>query len=68
MILTKKVDIIKRIEEIKSELNFLESINTGCQKCINFDRGGCRMASGHTPPQDILETGCNEWVWDEVPF
>lgn len=68
MILTKKVDIIKRIEELRSELNFLESINTGCQKCINFDRGGCRMASGHTPPQEILEAGCNEWVWDEVPF
>ena len=68
MILTKKVDIIKRIDELKSELGFLESINTGCQKCINFDRGGCRMASGHTPPQEILEKGCDEWVWDEVPF
>lgn len=68
MILTKKVDIIKRISELKEELGFLESINTGCQKCINFDRGGCRMASGHTPPNDILEKGCNEWVWDEVPF
>lgn len=68
MIPNKKVDIIKRIAELKEELGMLESINTGCQRCISFDRGGCRLAAGHLPPQEVLEAGCNEWVWDEVPF
>lgn len=68
MIPNKKVDLIKRISELQSELSFLQSINTGCQKCMHFDRGGCRLADGHTPPVDVLESGCNEWTWDEVPF
>lgn len=68
MIPNKKVDIMKRITELRDELGVLESINTSCQRCISFDRGGCRLAGGHLPPQDVLETGCAEWVWDEVPF
>ena len=68
MVPKTKVDLIKRISELQSEITFLQSINTGCRGCMHFGQGGCRLADGQTPPADVLEKGCNEWVWDEVPF
>lgn len=68
MIPKTKVDIIAKIEDLQSQLEFLKGINTGCQHCQHFTGIGCRLAGDHLPPQHVLDAGCLSWEWNEVPF
>ncbi|WP_415035306.1 hypothetical protein [Azonexus sp.] len=65
---TTKKEIAKRIEVLRMEISFLESINTGCASCDAFDGRGCKRAGGVEPPPEVKAQGCPEWKWDEIPF
>ena len=65
---TTKKEIAKRIEVLRMEISFLESIHTGCSSCDAFDGRGCKRACGVEPPPDVKVQGCPEWKWDEIPF
>ena len=65
---TTKKEIAKRIEVLRMEISFLESIHTGCGACDAFDGRGCKRAGGVEPPPEVKEQGCPEWKWDEIPF
>ena len=65
---TTKKEIAKRIEVLRMEISFLESINTGCWSCDAFDGRGCKRAGGVEPPPEVKAQGCPEWKWDEIPF
>lgn len=65
---TTKKEIAKRIEVLRMEISFLESIHTGCGSCDAFDGRGCKRAGGVEPPPRVKEQGCPEWKWDEIPF
>lgn len=65
---TIKKEIAKRIEVLRMEISFLESIHTCCGSCDAFDGRGCKRAGGVEPPSEVKEAGCPEWKWDEIPF
>lgn len=65
---TTKKEIAKRIEVLRMEISFLESIHTGCSSCDAFDGRGCKRAGGVEPPPEVKAQGCPEWKWDEIPF
>ena len=65
---TTKKEIAKRIEVLRMEISFLESIHTGCGSCDAFDGRGCKRAGGVEPPPEAKQAGCPEWRWDEIPF
>lgn len=65
---TTKKEIAKRIEVLRMEISFLESIHTGCSSCDAFDGRGCKRAGGVEPPPEVKVQGCPEWKWDEIPF
>lgn len=65
---TTKKEIAKRIEVLRMEISFLESINTGCGSCDAFNGRGCKRAGGVEPPPEVKAQGCPEWKWDEIPF
>ena len=67
-IYTTKKEIAKRIEVLRMEISFLESIHTGCSSCDAFDGRGCKRAGGVEPPPEVKAQGCPEWKWDEIPF
>jgi len=68
VIYTTKQEIAKRIEELRTEISFLESINTGCELCDAFDGRGCKRAGGLEPPPEVKAKGCPEWKFEEIPF
>ena len=65
---TTKKEIAKRIEVLRMEISFLESIHTGCSSCDAFDGRGCKRAGGVEPPPEVKAQGCPGWKWDEIPF
>ena len=65
---TTKKEIAKRIEVLRMEISFLESIHTGCSSCDAFDGRGCKLAGGLMPPDEVQRNGCPAWVWDSIPF
>lgn len=65
---TTKQKIAKRIEKLRQRIIYLESIPTGCDTCASFDGRGCQLANGITPPPEVIQEGCPEWRWDEIPF
>ena len=65
---TTKKEIAQRIEVLRMEISFLESIHTGCASCDAFDGRGCKRAGGVEPPPEVKVQGCPEWKWDEIPF
>lgn len=67
-VLTTKKEIAQRIIELKREIEFLESIKTGCESCDAFDGRGCKRANGLEPPSEVKAHGCQEWKWDKIPF
>jgi hypothetical protein len=60
-----------RIDLHQRELKFLESIPVGCSTCKNYstaDRAPrCEKFNAHPPPE-VIRDGCDEWVYDEIPF
>lgn len=38
-----------------------------CRDCKQFSSAGCEK-HGAMPPADFLDTGCDAWQWDEVPW
>lgn len=66
-ILTTKREIARRIEDLKSQITFLQDLDTGCTACIHWEGGTCKRW-GEAPPRGVFLVGCEEWKWDEVPF
>lgn len=66
--LSTKKDIARRLEELRLEKSFVESINTGCGTCDAFNGRGCKRADGAEPPPEVKAEGCPEWRFDGIPF
>lgn len=62
-----KREIVRKIESLRQEIAFLESIQTGCHTCMDWCFNECNRY-GEKPPPDVILIGCSEWNWDEVPF
>ena len=51
---------------LRKELEFYESIK-GCKSCDHYQKSLCKLANA-APPDDVIESGCDWFVWDEIPF
>ena len=39
-----------------------------CSNCLHLQTGmRCRLASA-VPPTEVIENGCEAWVFDDIPF
>ena len=65
-----KDEIKRRMERLKAEIHYLETMDTGCHTCLNFSdmSGGCRLAAGEKPPAEVIRSGCDSWEYDDIPF
>ncbi len=68
---TQQKELLQASETIRSFIEHLE-VKKGCISCYNWSggaEGGCLIAEGKTPPQDVIQNGCEAWViFDEIPF
>jgi hypothetical protein len=63
-----KAEIDRRITHLKAEIQYLETMDTGCRTCVHFHSGGCVLANGEEPPVEVIKSGCSSWEYDEIPF
>ena len=61
-----KTEIAVRINILRRELRLYESIK-GCKSCDHYNSAICSLANA-VPPDDVIESGCDGFVWDEIPF
>lgn len=57
-----------RIAVLKKELAVLEGVKVECATCRHFARNGVCSLFNAEPPVDVINAGCESWVWDEIPF
>lgn len=63
-----KLEIRQRIASLQSEIAYLQAIQTNCANCVHWKQGGCELAGGAVPPENVQRDGCESWRWDEIPF
>ena len=66
-ILMTKEMLNQRIEMLKIELDYHQSIETNCSRCEHHDNGSCLMWDSKIPA-DVQLIGCDDWELDPIPF
>ena len=59
--------LIEALKEISAIIESLPS-KQSCKNCEHFDSGKCKISDYAKPPAQVIETGCNQWRWDGIPF
>lgn len=62
-----KTELRIRIELHQRELRTLERIKVGCRSCEHYAMPEC-VKFQSSPPPDIVQQGCDEWIYDHIPF
>ena len=65
-----KKDVQMLIAEYRKHIKELEEIKTGCKTCQKFNHDTtsiCKLYDEVVPPE-IITVGCEEWIFDEIPF
>lgn len=63
-----KSELAAKVELFRRELRQLEAIKPGCRTCeFCTTEGWCNKFSA-SPPPEVKEAGCEEWVYDGIPF
>jgi len=57
------------IISLRQQLSHLESIGPRCKSCEHFvaAKGHCKRWNSPVPG-DVQATGCEEWLYDNIPF
>ena len=63
-----RIELKTKIELFRRELKLLESIKVGCLSCEHGTRKGWCDKFEAAPPSDVIDVGCDEYVYDEIPF
>ncbi|AVL70840.1 hypothetical protein CEQ07_05075 [Oligella urethralis] len=64
-----RIELTKLIDYHMSLTNELKHINMCCTTCSNYERKFCKVFNA-TPPEDVinLDTGCEHWIHNGIPF
>lgn len=62
-----KQELQLKIELFRRELQDLESISVSCHTCESYSMPEC-LRYESSPPPDVVKQGCDEWVYDAIPF
>jgi hypothetical protein len=57
-----------RVTAVRNWLRDLERIEVKCRTCQHFGDGKTCNRFDAIPPAEVQAAGCEEWVYDEVPF
>lgn len=63
-----RIELQTKISLFKRELKHLESIPVHCNSCQYGANAGHCSKFGARPPADVQVVGCDEWVYDGIPF
>lgn len=65
-----RIELRAKIELFEAELKGLRRIDTGCGGCIHSEhrKDGTCTKWNQVVPQEHRAAGCDEWVYDEIPF
>ena len=54
-------------EALRTRVQMLDAVNVSCSSCKEWKVGRCLLAD-EVPPTAVQSVGCEQWIWDEVPF
>lgn len=57
-----------RISYCRRELEWLQGIPMNCTTCEHKELGKTWCKKYGAIPDEFVQIGCDEWVFDEVPF
>lgn len=60
-----KIQIEMKRAMLEKELNQLPVVK--CGSCESFKDGWCSKFEAN-PPHEVVSVGCEEWIWDGIPF
>lgn len=61
-------DLTDRIAYAERDIAFLKQIKTNCTTCEHYNASGfCKLHQGK-PPAEFVAIGCDDWLFDDVPF
>lgn len=63
-----RIEIQAKIEVFRRELRTLEAIKISCGTCEHGANGGWCQRFQAAPPEDVQAVGCDDYVYDCVPF
>ncbi len=54
----------------RREMDYWQNLlqHKSCNDCTHFQQGGCQLANGQKPPEEVKSKGCDSWGWDSIPF
>lgn len=57
------------LRRVQKEIRHLADIKVQCRTCDHFPSGLCQLATPPMkPPPEVLERGCLNWKFDDIPF
>jgi len=57
-----------RINLLQQELEYHQNIKTNCSTCEHSQGVGFCLMWDCSVPDDVIQVGCNDWEFDNVPF
>ena len=66
-----RIDLTVQRDATRAWLKKLDDIRVGCDSCeyaaVHAQQMLCRKFDA-VPPPEVRQAGCDEWVYDQVPF
>lgn len=62
-----RAQLAAKLELFKSEVLALEQIKPTCTICI-FGQQPLKCDKWGNVPKEVWAKGCDDWLWDEIPF
>lgn len=62
-----KKEYAYRLDIATREIQLLESCRPSCKSCDHWRAVVCGVYQ-EAPPPHIQEEGCDNWVWNDIPF
>lgn len=63
-----RIEIQTKIELFRRELRTLEAIKICCHSCEHFVHSPVCSKYQAPVPQDVQAVGCDDFVYDQIPF
>lgn len=63
-----RAEFQERVNYCKRELDFLMAVEAGCNRCAKFSSSSKKCADFGEVPADFIAIGCDNWIFDDVPF
>lgn len=59
---------LQLLEFHKQQVRLLEMNKPSCGSCQHFSMHNVCKKFDAKPPDEVIQSGCDDWVFDEIPF